>query len=147
MYRELKAKNNDQAIESHENERVKIQTALSSIPRKLRDVRRLTTVHIMSPELHHRADQLFVSIFHVLERIIDKLSDKGWTVKFRLSDGRHGDDIMEAIEAMGERVKEFQEEVDTCAQLRLGRIDEGVSKMIEAFGGFGRRLDGTFGLT
>lgn len=67
-------------MEKHENLRKDIHAALADIPRKLNTVHRLTEIHIKSPELHSCTDSVFLSVFIVLERIIDKLS-KSFTGK------------------------------------------------------------------
>lgn len=61
-------------MEEHENLRKDIQAALADIPRKLNNVHRLSDVHVQSLALHSCADSVFLSIFIVLERIINKLS-------------------------------------------------------------------------
>ncbi|KAH7303070.1 hypothetical protein B0I35DRAFT_517535 [Stachybotrys elegans] len=116
------------AVESHETLRVEIQSTLADIPRRLDNVKRLSEVNIKSLELHHCADQLFLSIYIVLERIIDKLS-MNWVEKGVKKIKGHGDSIKEAIESVGEKVTEFQEQVNICAQLRLGRIEDGVQSI------------------
>jgi len=63
-----------QAVENHENNRAEIQSALADIPRKLEAIQRSFEMRIRWPILHRCADQILLSIFVVLERIIDKLS-------------------------------------------------------------------------
>lgn len=67
--------NNKQAVKNHENLLKDIQTSLSDIPRKLDTVRRLKDAYKhQTGALNSCADQVFLSIFIVLERIIDRLS-------------------------------------------------------------------------
>lgn len=66
--------NIDQAVEKHKNNRAEIQSVLADIPRKLDEIHRLAEVSIKWPSMHRCADQIFLSIFVVLERIIDKLT-------------------------------------------------------------------------
>lgn len=43
----------------------------------------------------------------------------------------HGGDIRRALEALDDSIVHFQAEIDYCAQLRLGRIEEnGVQVMV-----------------
>jgi hypothetical protein len=58
----------------HEKLRKEIQTALADIPHKLDTVHRLHEVHYKSFRLQSCADTVFISIFGVLERIVDRLS-------------------------------------------------------------------------
>lgn len=133
-----------QAIDSHQDERIKIQKALASIPRKLHEVRRLTKVHVRLPELHRCADRLFMAIFVVLERIIDKVSDNmRWRDKLRFrKDNDGGEDIRDAIEIMEERVEEFRDEVSVCLQVKMGRIGDDVLAIRESLGVVMRKFDG-----
>ncbi|KAK0392759.1 hypothetical protein NLU13_2254 [Sarocladium strictum] len=128
------------AVESHERSRMEIQATLADIPRKLNNIQRVSKAHRKTPELHLCADQVFLSIFVVLERIINKLSmsfiEKGMT-KLK----GQGDEIKDAIEEFGMKVTEFQEEVDVCAQLRFGRIEEGQNTIIKRLEGLPDRKE------
>jgi hypothetical protein len=53
---------------------MEIQATLADIPRKLSNIQRISSAHRKTPKLHFRADQVFLSIFVILERIINKLS-------------------------------------------------------------------------
>ncbi|KAH6962420.1 hypothetical protein BKA56DRAFT_174357 [Ilyonectria sp. MPI-CAGE-AT-0026] len=110
------------AVESHQAQRLEMQAALADIPGKLYEVQRLSKVHRKSPELHQRADELFLSFFVVLERIIEKVSCS-WREKIKRNKDKGGD-IQEAVDAMRETAKQFQVEVDICTQYRLGRMEE-----------------------
>lgn len=70
-----------QAVEGHEKLRLEMQGALADIPRNLGKISKLTNVQIKRDELHQRADEVLVATFHVLERIIDRLS-RTWQGKF-----------------------------------------------------------------
>jgi hypothetical protein len=135
-----------QAIDSHEEERIKVQKALASIPRKLDEVRRLTKVHVKLPELHRCADRLFVAIFVVLERIIDKVSNNmRWRDKLKIrKNNNDGEDIKDAIETMEERVEEFRDEVSVCLQVKMGKIGDDVLAIRENLNLVLRKFDGKF---
>jgi hypothetical protein len=47
---------------------------LADIPRKLQNLQRLSEVYRQSSNLHMFADEVFISIFVILERIVDRLS-------------------------------------------------------------------------
>ncbi|TAQ88346.1 hypothetical protein B7494_g3358 [Chlorociboria aeruginascens] len=111
------------AVESHESLREDIQAALASIPIKLRRIRKLSEIHVQSPELHESADGVFISIFEVLERIINKLSTH-FTFKFKSNFNNHGSSVKDAIESLDSSIADFQKEVDVCMQIRIGRMDE-----------------------
>lgn len=53
---------------------MEIQATLADIPRRLNNIQRISQAHRKTPELHLRADQVFLSIFVILERIVNKLS-------------------------------------------------------------------------
>lgn len=63
-----------QAMESHEKLRLDMEKSLARIPKELSKIERLSNVYIKRDELHKHADHVLVSIFTVLERIIDRLS-------------------------------------------------------------------------
>jgi hypothetical protein len=46
-----------------------------------------------------------------------------------------GGDVKEAVEEFGIKVTEFQEEVDICAQLRLGRMEDDQKTIIRMLEG------------
>lgn len=74
-------------MEAHEKLRAGMDQSLVRIPKELNKIRRLSSVYIQRDELHKRADEVLVSIFAVLERIIEKLSRtwKGkWSPPIRL---------------------------------------------------------------
>ncbi|OCL12018.1 hypothetical protein AOQ84DRAFT_421489 [Glonium stellatum] len=109
--------------EKHEKHRQEIQTALADIPRKLKMAQRLTDVHIESEDLHSCAASVFISIFTVLEKIIVKLS-QSWGEKAISKIKGNGSDIMDALEELDTSITQFREEVEVCAQQRMGRIEE-----------------------
>lgn len=63
-----------QALEAHENLRSEMEQCLAQIPKELKRIRTLSDVYIQRDELHKCADDVLVSIFTVLERIIEKFS-------------------------------------------------------------------------
>ena len=63
-----------QAMEAHEKLRAGMEQSLARIPKELNKIRTLSNVYIQRDALHRRADEVLVSIFTVLERIIEKLS-------------------------------------------------------------------------
>lgn len=69
-------------MENHEKLRVDMEQSLARIPKELSSIERLSNVHIQRDGLHKHADDVLVSIFTVLERIIEKLS-RSWKGKSR----------------------------------------------------------------
>lgn len=67
-----------QAVEKQAEQREAIQKCLAEIPEKLEKIHRLSEIHRTSRRLHARIDAVIVSIFAVLERIVNKLTDT-WT--------------------------------------------------------------------
>ena len=67
-------------MEKHVEQREAIQKYLAEIPEKLEKIQRLSEIHRTSRRLHARIDAVIVSIFAVLERIVNKLTDT-WTCK------------------------------------------------------------------
>ncbi|KXX73453.1 hypothetical protein MMYC01_210158, partial [Madurella mycetomatis] len=65
------------AVEKHVELRDQIQDWLVAIPEQLERIQRLSEVHHGSYRLHSFADAVLVSIFNVLERILNKLT-KTW---------------------------------------------------------------------
>lgn len=65
-------------MEAHEKLRNGMEQSLARIPKELSKIRRLSNVYIQRDELHRRAAEVLVSIFTVLERIIEKIS-RSWT--------------------------------------------------------------------
>jgi len=45
-----------------------------------------------------------------------------------------GSDIKEAIDALGERIKDFQDKANTCSQIMLGRTHDGVQDILAILG-------------
>jgi hypothetical protein len=64
----------EKAAETHQAARVEIQSALANIPRKLEEIKTFEEILMPSPNLYQSANNVFVAIFAVLERIIHKLS-------------------------------------------------------------------------
>lgn len=64
-------------MENHEKLRADMEQSLARIPKELDKIRTLSNVYIQRDELHKHADDVLVSIFTVLERIIEKLS-RSW---------------------------------------------------------------------
>ncbi|KAK1831940.1 hypothetical protein QBC39DRAFT_349778 [Podospora conica] len=121
------------AVEKHENNRAEIQAVLADIPRKLDGIHRLAEVSIKWPTMHRCADQIFLAIFAVLERIIDKLTMTTFQKGVSKIKGRGGD-VSEAIEMLGTKVNEFKDEANTCSQITLGRTYDGVQKAQDVLG-------------
>ncbi|KPM40078.1 hypothetical protein AK830_g6503 [Neonectria ditissima] len=111
------------AVESHVNMRTEIQAALASIPQKLDNVQRTSEIHIPSIKLYRAADAVFISIFVVLERIIDRLSMSFLEKGFSKIKGQEPD-VSEALDYLGNSISQFQAEVDYCRDLRMGRAEE-----------------------
>ncbi|GAB1312063.1 hypothetical protein MFIFM68171_02273 [Madurella fahalii] len=111
------------AVENHEINRAEIQSALADIPRKLETIQRSFEIRIRWPSLHRCANRILLVIFVVLERIIDKLSLSTFQKGVYKIKGR-GSDIKEAIDDLGERIKDFQEEANTCSLIMLGRVHD-----------------------
>lgn len=70
-------------MEAHEKLRDAMEQSLARIPKELSKIRRLSNIYIQRDELHRRADEVLVSIFVVLERIIEKLS-RSWKGELNL---------------------------------------------------------------
>lgn len=84
-----------------------------------------------------------MSIFVVLETIIDRVSDNlRWRDKLLMRKGSGGDDISDAIEAMEERVEEFRDEVNVCLQAKIGRIGDDVVAIRQGLSQVLKRFDG-----
>lgn len=56
-----------------------------------------------------------------------------------------GGDVKEAIEALGDRVKEFKEEAETCSQIMLGRTHDRVQNIQSNLGQVGEELSSKLG--
>ncbi|KAL2289204.1 hypothetical protein FJTKL_02232 [Diaporthe vaccinii] len=111
------------AIEAHEKLRAEMEQSLARIPKELNKIRRLSNIYIQRDELHRRADEVLVSIFVVLERIIERLS-RSW--KESISRRIKGDEgsVQDALQTLSDSIAEFNEEAEVCAQLRMGRMEE-----------------------
>ena len=103
-------------------------------------MQRLSQVHVRKPRLHECADAVFVSIFVVLEAIIDRLSMKSIDKAIVKLKG-HADKVRDALELLGERIAEFQTEVDICAQERMGRIEEQIDRVAGTVGRVEQTID------
>lgn len=125
---------------------------------------RISGIQVKRDELHKCADAVFISIFTVLERIIERLS-RNWTGKLN-SDFTHlsnytqstklshnpekltskfksnGGDIKEAFQALDDSIAEFNDEAEICAQLRLGRVEENGKAVKEVVDSIKTLLDG-----
>jgi hypothetical protein len=112
--------------EKRQKMREEIQNALASIPKVLDRVQRLSEVYVKSRRLHECADQIFLAIFVVLERIVDRLtasrSDKLKSTFKKNPEETHTD----ALAKLDTCVTDFQNEVEICASIRMGRMDEGL---------------------
>ncbi|KAF1961538.1 hypothetical protein CC80DRAFT_532137 [Byssothecium circinans] len=113
------------AVGRAEKLRTDIYECLAEIPLKLKAVQDLAEVYYQSAGLQMRADSVFVSIFMVLERIVNELSKnmakKGMSLVFK--GDRHSFDVTESIADLEKRLKEFRTQVDICSQQKLGRVD------------------------
>ncbi|KAI1120180.1 hypothetical protein F5Y10DRAFT_290197 [Nemania abortiva] len=63
-------------LESYKEKREAIEKFLGEIQEKLDGIYRLTYVHSASYQVHSRADSVLVSVFAVLEQILDKIAKK-----------------------------------------------------------------------
>ncbi|KAL1862621.1 hypothetical protein Daus18300_008418 [Diaporthe australafricana] len=116
------------AMESHEKLRLDMEKSLARIPKELSKIERLSNVYIKRDELHKHADHVLVSIFTVLERIIDRLSrtwKENFSIKFKDNASKdQGGTVEEALQTLTDSISDFNEEAKVCAQLRLGRMEE-----------------------
>ncbi|KAH7309947.1 hypothetical protein BKA65DRAFT_168017 [Rhexocercosporidium sp. MPI-PUGE-AT-0058] len=117
------------AIMDHEQLRTDILTSLAEIPQKLDNVNRLRDAHIHSNRLKSCADSVFLSIFIVLERIVDKLS-MNFGQKLRSKVKGRSSQIRCALDDLDNSIAGFQEEIGVCAQMRMGRIEENTDKLV-----------------
>ncbi|KAG6355305.1 hypothetical protein INS49_003266 [Diaporthe citri] len=111
------------ALEAHENLRIEMEQSLAQIPKELKRIRRLNDVYIQRDELHKNADDVLVSIFTVLERIIEKLS-RTWkeNISFKFKD--NGGSVQDALKLFSDSITDFNNEAEVCAHLRMGRLEE-----------------------
>ncbi|KAK5653013.1 hypothetical protein OQA88_9299 [Cercophora sp. LCS_1] len=63
------------AVEKHAKQREEIQNWLAAIPETLDEVQRLYELHRKSQRLHECANEVLVSMFSVLERIVNKITE------------------------------------------------------------------------
>ncbi|KAH8159161.1 hypothetical protein CIB48_g9081 [Xylaria polymorpha] len=64
-------------LEKHAEEREAVKNFLTEIPERLGEIQRLNNIHRESHRVHSCADAILVSVFTVLERIMDKIT-KDW---------------------------------------------------------------------
>ncbi|KAJ2988901.1 hypothetical protein NUW58_g3737 [Xylaria curta] len=69
------------SIEKHTKEREATETFLTEIQDRLGGIQRLNHIHRSSHRVHSYADAVLVSVFTVLERIMDKIT-KSWQASF-----------------------------------------------------------------
>lgn len=69
-----------QGLEKHAEEREAVKNFLTEIPERLGEIQRLNNIHRESHRVHSCADAILVSVFTVLERIMDKIT-KDWQSK------------------------------------------------------------------
>ncbi|KAK3349667.1 hypothetical protein B0T25DRAFT_591901 [Lasiosphaeria hispida] len=139
------------AVEKHAEQRQAVQKCLAEIPDMLEKIQRLSDVHRTSRQLHERADAVLVAIFFVLERIVDTLTrDKTGERVDKLksmfktrsktkalaeykpandnvavssqTESEDKSSIKDALEGLKVRIDAFQEQVEICAQEKLGQI-------------------------
>ncbi|KAM7192882.1 hypothetical protein V8F20_008679 [Naviculisporaceae sp. PSN 640] len=136
------------AVEKHAEHRSDMQNFLSEIPEQLEKLHRLSQIHLNSLRVHAQRDAVLVSIFVVLERIVNHLT-QSWRGKvknkvkviFGNSKSKPSTDLVtttgeagpttdpgdskqtvsEAINDFRKEVARFQEEVDVADSERLGR--------------------------
>lgn len=134
-------------MEAHEKLQAEMEKSLARIPEELSKIKTLKNVYIQRDELHKHADDVLVSIFTVLERIIERMS-RTWRGKsnsicssgyfcvemclmvhirienlsFKSKD--NGGSVRSALDKLSESIAEFNNEAGVCAQLRMGRIEE-----------------------
>ncbi|KAJ5690904.1 hypothetical protein N7462_005296 [Penicillium macrosclerotiorum] len=129
------------ALEEHESLRNSIHAALADIPKKLNAVQRLSEVHVESLKLHACKDQVLLRIIMVLHSILDRLSRSNKD-KVLSKFGSDAPDIPKTLKNMDEAVAEYLSEADICAQIRMGRIEEGNIRLNNKVDILERRLDG-----
>ncbi|KAK0714401.1 hypothetical protein B0T21DRAFT_454629 [Apiosordaria backusii] len=135
------------AVEKHVKEREAIQQFLADIPDKLGMLQRLSDIHSETERLHCCIDAVLVSIFTVLERIVDDLTDTwsykakkrsaGFKAMFRSSPkskpGSNSAEVVkpvscekmtvaDALRIFEDQVDRFQKEVDMCTRESLASI-------------------------
>ncbi|KAJ4018797.1 hypothetical protein NW752_005925 [Fusarium irregulare] len=128
------------AAETHQTARVEIQSALADIPRKLEEIKTFEEIHMPSPNLHQSANDVFIAIFAVLERIINKISKTTLeSVASKLKGTDSG--IPEALEQLDARVQQFKVQVDICRDRRMGRTSETMEKVHTTMAGVTKLLN------
>ena len=134
---------------------MEIQSALADIPRKLEEIKTFEEIHMPSPNLHQSANDVFIAIFAVLERIINKISkttlgklvqasiayltNHTESVASKLKGTDSG--IPEALEQLDARVQQFKVQVDICRDRRMGRTSETMEKVHTTMAGVTKLLN------
>ncbi|KAI9694333.1 MAG: hypothetical protein M1820_009022 [Bogoriella megaspora] len=119
------------AVCDYEEMRDNIQAALAEIPEKLSKVHVLKDVYITSSALRLCANKVLLSIFMVLERIVDKLLKGTDSWKKRAITAIRGDNpkIREALDSFAHELARLEDAARDCAHIRLGRVEEACIKM------------------
>ncbi|RYP23848.1 hypothetical protein DL765_000925 [Monosporascus sp. GIB2] len=156
------------AVEKHVELRDKIQDWLATIPEQLERIQRLSEIHYSSYRLHSFADAVLVSIFGVLERIVNKLT-KTWqgtltertrgvrnllrkkpkntpepigTGDVESEDRTQEQTISDALDEFQIQIKRFNQEASLCGKEKLGEIAENTRGVKGEIAFVGRRIAG-----
>ncbi|KAK0671526.1 hypothetical protein QBC41DRAFT_300461 [Cercophora samala] len=138
------------AVEKQVKERENIHKFLAEIPERLDRLHRLFMTYNKSQRMHMQMNAVLVSVFVVLERIIDKITDT-WTQKIMKHSANlkaffkpstklkcnptipgNCDDtsttltITQALQHFRDLVQRFEEEVQVCGHERLASVVKGV---------------------
>ncbi|KAK4220781.1 hypothetical protein QBC38DRAFT_513879 [Podospora fimiseda] len=105
-----------------------LASVLADIPRKLENIRGLFEVKTTFLDLHQAANEVFSSIFVVLEHVIEKLSIPTLTKGLaKLKNPNNG--VKDAIEALGNASKKLQEAAFTCTFRPAGRNSDAMQEL------------------
>ncbi|KAK3368359.1 hypothetical protein B0H63DRAFT_534533 [Podospora didyma] len=132
----------NKAVEKHCEHRQAVQQFLSEIPTQLDRIKRLKEIHQISLRLHSLADSVLLSIFVVLERIVDDLT-RSWKgqkksqdlkglVKSPLAALRNSDNEKSVPHTLAEfqsHIDAFQTEVDMADIQMLFRVEQNIVEL------------------
>ncbi|KAL8364824.1 hypothetical protein RB595_003888 [Gaeumannomyces hyphopodioides] len=116
------------AMERAEKLRSDIYTAVADIPRQMMDVRERLRLYGkgMAPELHRRADMVFLAVFNVLLAIIEEITKSFGTrsISAAFKGKDHGKKIDDSLATLKSSIQEFLTHAESCLAERIRDIGE-----------------------